>query len=183
MLRVETVFLACEKQVFSIFQMFLTVKTVFPSSGFYSLIRLVETDFLSSVKCILFIRSFAETFEIRRWQFMLVETDFLANRTFFPHFSDTPSSESYFPSSENVCLNESSSPCGGGVFSVLWKPLSLICNLFSLQVEIVPETSGGPFFWGKTLFQLTERVFLCSENCFLLFRASFLQVKAATETS
>ena len=159
------------------------MKTVFPSSGFYSLFWLVETDFLSSGKSILFIRSFAEAFEIRRWQIMLVETDFLANRTFFPHFSDTPSSESYFPSSENVCLNESSNPCGGAVFSVLWKPLSLICNLFSLQVEIVPETSGGPFFWGKALFQLTERVFLYSENCILLFRASFLPVKTATETS
>ena len=127
--------------------------------GFILYSGLVETDFLSSGKSILFIRSFAEAFEIRRWQIMLVETDFLANRTFFPHFSDTPSSESYFPSSENVCLNESSNPCGGAVFSVLWKPLSLICNLFSLQVEIVPETSGGPFFLGKSFIPAHRKGF------------------------
>ena len=40
--------------------------------------------------------------------------------------SRTPSSESYFPSSGNVFLNESSNPYGGDAFSVLWKPFSLI---------------------------------------------------------
>ena len=54
---------------------------------------------------------------------------------------------------------------------------------FLLQAESVPETSGDPFFWGKALFQLAERGFLSSENCFLLFRASFLQVKTVAETS
>ena len=44
----------------------------------------------------------------------------------FSHFSNTPSSESYFPSSENVFLNESSNPYGGDALSVLWKPFSLI---------------------------------------------------------
>ena len=38
-------------------------------------------------------------------------------------------------------------------------------------------------FWGKDLFLLAEGDFLSSKNCFLLFRASFLQVKTATETS
>ena len=38
-------------------------------------------------------------------------------------------------------------------------------------------------FWGKTLLPLAERGFLYIENCFLLFRASFLQVKTITETS
>ena len=40
-------------------------------------------------------------------------------------------SESYFPSSGNVVLNESSNPYGGDVFSVLWKPFSLIYDIFS----------------------------------------------------
>ena len=39
----------------------------------------------------------------------------------FSHFSDTPSSENYFPSSGNVFLNESSNPHGGDALSVLWK--------------------------------------------------------------
>ena len=34
-----------------------------------------------------------------------------------------------------------------------------------------------------TLFPLLERDFLSSENRFLLFRGSFLQVKTVTETS
>ena len=55
--------------------------------------------------------------------------------------------------------------------------------MFFLQVESVSETSGNPFFWGKTLFQLAVSDFLSSENCSFLFRASFLQVKAVTETS
>ena len=52
-----------------------------------------------------------------------------------------------------------------------------------MQVETVTEISGKPFFWGMTLFPLAERDFLSSENCILLFRASFLQVKTVTETS
>ena len=44
----------------------------------------------------------------------------------FSHFSDTPFSESYFPSIGNVFLSESSDPYGGDAFSVLWKLFSLI---------------------------------------------------------
>ena len=44
----------------------------------------------------------------------------------FSHVSDTPPSESYFPSSVNVFLNESSNLYGGDAFYVLSKPLSLI---------------------------------------------------------
>ena len=44
----------------------------------------------------------------------------------FSHFSDTPSSKSYFPSSGNVFLTESCNPYGGHAFFVLWKPFSLI---------------------------------------------------------
>ena len=47
----------------------------------------------------------------------------------------------------------------------------------------ITEISGNSFFGGKTLFPLAERNFLSSENVFLLFRASFLQVKTVTETS
>ena len=34
-------------------------------------------------KSIFFIQSFVEAFEIRRWQFLLLETDFVASRTYF----------------------------------------------------------------------------------------------------
>ena len=44
----------------------------------------------------------------------------------FSHFSDIPSSESFFPSSGNVFLNESSNPHGGDALSVLWKQFSFI---------------------------------------------------------
>ena len=81
--------------------------------------------------------------------------------------------------------------------SCLWKLIFWLVELFPcpvetvfsylqsffLQVESIPETSEDPFFGGKTLFQLVERGFLSSENCFLLFRASFLRVKTVTETS
>ena len=50
-------------------------------------------------------------------------------------------------------------------------------------METVTEISGNLFFGGNALFTLVERDFLSNENCFLLFRASFLQVKAVTETS
>ena len=43
--------------------------------------------------------------------------------------------------------------------------------------------SGNPFFGGKTLLTLAERVFVSSENRFLLLRAFFLQIKTVTETS
>ena len=53
----------------------------------------------------------------------------------------------------------------------------LLFNLFFLQVETVTEISGNPFLGEKTWFPLAERDFRSSENCFLLLRASFLQIK------
>ena len=50
-------------------------------------------------------------------------------------------------------------------------------------METVTEVSGNLFSGGKTLFPLAERDFLSNENCFLLFCASFLQLKIVTETS
>ena len=120
MLLVKTISLAGEKQFFRQVEMY------FLSNSWF---RIVETDFLSSGKSIFLFRVLLKL-EIRRWQFLLVETDFLASRTFYPHFSDTLSSESYFPPSGSVFLSESSNLHGGGVFSVLWKPFSLIYNLF-----------------------------------------------------
>ena len=49
-------------------------------------------------------------------------------------------------------------------------------------MESVTEISGNLFSGGKTLFPLAERNFLSSESCFLLFRASFLEVKSVTQT-
>ena len=60
-------------------------------------------------------------------------------------------------------------------------------------METVTEISGYLFLFsfffegggggGETLFPPAERDFLSSENCFFLFRASFLQVKTVAETS
>ena len=61
------------------------------------------------------------------------------------------------------------------------KPFSF--NIFFQQVETVTEISGNLLFLGKDLFPLAKRDFLSSENCFLLFRASFLDVKTVTEVS
>ena len=38
-------------------------------------------------------------------------------------------------------------------------------------------------FLEETLFPLVEKDFVSSGNCFLLFRASFLQVETVSETS
>ena len=67
--------------------MFLAVKTFFRQVETYFLtnssFRLVDTDFLSSGKSIFFQSFIVETFEIWRWQFLLVETDILASRNYF----------------------------------------------------------------------------------------------------
>ena len=65
---------------------------------------------------IFFIQSFAEAFEIRGWQFLLVELIFWLEELIFSHFSDTPPNESYFPSRVKVFLNESSNPYGVNIF-------------------------------------------------------------------
>ena len=101
---------------------FRHVKTYFLTNSTF---RLLDTDFLSSEKSF-FFQSFVEAFEIRRWQFLLVETDFLATRNYLSHVSDAPSSESYFLFSGNALLNESSNPYGGDAFSVLWKPFCFL---------------------------------------------------------
>ena len=68
----ETGFPASEKQFFSIFQIFLAVKSVFPSSGNVLfnefLIPASGTDVLSSGNSIFFTQSFVEVFEIQGWQ-------------------------------------------------------------------------------------------------------------------
>ena len=125
-----------------------------------SLFRPVQTDFLSSGKGIFFL--FKALWKLLNfggdnsclWKLIL----WLGELICF-HFSDTPS-ESYFPSTGNI----------------FW------WIFFSTSGNIT-EISGNSFFGGKTLFSLAERNFLSSENVFLLFRASFLQVKTVTETS
>ena len=55
--------------------------------------------------------------------------------------------------------------------------------IFFKQVETMTDIRGNPFLGGKSLFPLAKRDFLSSEKYFVLFRASFLQVKTVTETS
>ena len=117
------------KTVFSIFQIFLAVKTVFLSSGNVFLrnssFRLVETDFLSSGRSIFLFRAMLKLLKFGGGNSCLWKLIFWLLELISSHFLDTPSSESFFPSSGNVFLNESSNLHGGDAFSVLWKPFSL----------------------------------------------------------
>ena len=87
--------------------------------------RLVETDIRSSGKSIFLFRALLKLLKFgcgNSWMWKLI---FWLVELIFSHFSDTPSTESYFPSGRNVFLNESSNPYGGEAFSVFWKPFSL----------------------------------------------------------
>ena len=129
-----------------------------------------------------FFQSFVEAFGFRRWQFLLVEVDFLASRNYFFPFLRFPYCGTYFLSSGNALLSESSNLNCGDAFSVLWKPVFLF-NLFFNKKKLSLKLVEAHYFGINTLFQLAERDFLSNENCFLLFLASFLQVKTVTETS
>ena len=59
----------------------------------------------------------------------------------------------------------------------------LLFNIFFYKWKPPLKLVETHFFGGMTLFPLAEKDFLSSENSFLLFRASFLQVKTVTETS
>ena len=124
MLLVETVFLASEKQFFYLSDvpgcencLFVKWKHFLTKASFL----LVETDFLSSGKSILKFGGGNSC--LLKLIFWLVELT-------FSHFTDTPSSESYFLSSGNGFLNESSNLYGGDAISVLWKLFSLNRFLF-----------------------------------------------------
>ena len=82
-----------------------------------------------------------------------------------------------FSLAENVFLNEFFIPYGGGKFLYCGNYFFLYNYL--LLVETCTEISGNKFFWGKT----AEKDLPPSENCFLSFRGSFLQVETVTETS
>ena len=73
--------------------------------------RLAETNFLSSGKIVFLF--------IALLKLLKFGGNSSCNWQFFFHFSDIPPSESYFPSSVNVFLNNSSNLYGGDTFSVL----------------------------------------------------------------
>ena len=120
--------------------------------------RLAKTEFLSSEKSIFLFRAFLKLLKFGVDNSCLWKLIFWLVELIFSHFSDTPPSESYFPSSLNVFLNESSSPYGGDTFSVLWKPLSLIYSFFP-PVETITEISGNPFFGGKDFIPVSRKGF------------------------
>ena len=68
-------------------------------------------------------------------------------------FLDTPASESYFLSSENVFLNEFFIPYGGDGFLCLETVFSYL--IFFLQVEAVTKING-PFF-GKDFIPASRK--------------------------
>ena len=120
--------------------------------------RLAKMEFLSSEKSIFLFRAFLKLLKFGGDNSCLWKLIFWLVELIFTHFSDTPPSESYFPSSVNVILNESSSRYGGDTFSVLWKPLSLIYSFFP-PVETVTEISGNPFFGGKDFISVSRKRF------------------------
>ena len=108
-----------------------------------------------------------------------METDFLDSGSYFFQFSDTPASERYFLSSGNVFLNKFFISYGGDGFS--GENLFFLFNLFFYNWKSSLKLMETNFF-GKN-FVPAERDFPSSGNCFLFFRASFLQVATVTETS
>ena len=108
----------------------MAVKTVFPSVETYFLKNssfwLVKTDFLSSGKSIFLFRALLKLLKFGCGNSCMWKLIFWLVELIFSHFSETPSTESYFSSGGNVFLNESSNPYGGDPFSVLRKPFSLI---------------------------------------------------------
>ena len=133
-------------------------------------------SFSQKVSCPLAImRSFSQNC------FLLIPI-ILASRNYYSLFLRY-SSESYFLSSGNAFLNESSNLYGGDTFSVLWKPVFLFNLFFFNKWKPSLKLVEAHYFLGKTFFPLAEKEFLSSENCFLLFRALFLQIKSVTEMS
>ena len=88
--------------------------------------RLAETDFLSSGKSAFLFRALLKVLKFGGTNSCLWKLICCLVELIFSHFSDSPSSESYFQSGANVFWNESSNPYGGDAFSVSWKPFSLI---------------------------------------------------------
>ena len=144
--------------------------------------RLAKTEFLSSEKSIFLFRAFLKLLKFGVDNSCLWKLIFWLVELIFSHFSDTPPSESYFPSSGKVYLNEFSNPYGGDAFLFCGNRF-LLYILFFHQWKQLLKLVEIHFLGGKTLFPSAERDFLSSENCLLIFCASFLQVKTVRETS
>ena len=144
--------------------------------------RLAKTKFLSSEKSIFLFRAFLKLLKFGVDNSCLWKLIFWLVELIFSHFSDTPPSESYFPSSLNVFLNEFSSRMVETHF-LSCENRFLLFILFFHQWKQLLKLVQIHFFGGKTLFPSAERDFLSSENCLLIFCASFLQVKTVRETS
>ena len=96
-----------------------------------------------------FIQSFVEAFEIRRWQLLLVETDFLAIRTYFFPFLRYSFQRKLFSIQWKHFFKRI-------LQSVWWRLISYL--IFFLQVETVTETSGTHFL-GKDFFPASRKRF------------------------
>ena len=106
-----------------------TIFYIFFQSGIFLTdfsFRLAETDFLSSGKSAFLFRALLKVLKFGGTNSCLWKLICCLVELIFSHFSDSPSSESYFQSGANVFWNESSNPYGGDAFSVSWKPFSLI---------------------------------------------------------
>ena len=143
-------------------QISLAVKKFFRHGETYFLtnssFRLMHRDFLSSRKSIFLFRALLKLLKFVGGNSCLQKLILWLLELTFSHFSDTLSSESYFPSSGNVFLNKSSNQ---------WRCIfCLFETVFSYLI-----------FFSTTLFPLAERDFLSCENYFILICASFRQPK------
>ena len=148
--------------------------------------RLVETNFLSTRNSIVLFRALLkvlgiatflrETYYFCSWKliFWLVKVNFF-------HFLGTPASERYFLSGGNVFLHKFFFRIVETDF-LSWGNRFLLFNLFFFykwkhSLKLVETNLFGADFVP------VERDCPLSGNCFLLFRALFMQVETVTESS
>ena len=104
--------------------------------------RLVETDFLSIGKSIFLFRALLKLLKFGGGNFCLWKLIFWLGELIFFLFSDTPSSESYFPSSGNKFLNQFSNPYGVSFFLQAETSLKLVETHFWGK-DFIPASKNG----------------------------------------
>ena len=100
----------------------------------------------------------------------------------FFHFTNTLVSERYFLSSGNVFLDKFFIPYGRDGLPCLVKTVYSYLIFFSKSGRKPLMKLVEANFFGRD-FVLAERDFPPKGNCFLLLRASFLQLETVIETS
>ena len=166
LLLVGTVFLANEKLFFPFVRYSWLWKQFFRQVEMYFLtnssFRLVETDFLPIGKSSFLFRALLKLLKFGGGNFCLWILIFWLGELIFSLFSDTPSSERYFPSSANIFLNESSNPYGVSFFLQAETSLKLVETHFGGKDFIPASRKGFSVLW--KLFSFIPRFFPANQN-------------------